>query len=279
MSTDTAISSREKPLPLGQWLQNEKNLQRVEEVLPKGTSLDAKRLLKIAALAINKEPKLLRCDRFTVLESILEAAALGLHLNNREAYLIPYQTTCKLMIDYKGFVKLALTSGEISSIHCDVVYQNDKFEVTHGENAQLNHEPDYNGEDRGKIVAAYSYVKFKDGSSSHEVMTLKEIENVRKTSAANGSSPWKNHFAEMAKKTVFRRHTKWLALDSHDFITAMDIDDQHFEQKPEPRPEPKFDAEVKAEVTQEPSDEWDRELDDEEPEGVAWDDEPLPGDE
>jgi recombination protein RecT len=48
----------------------------------------------------------------------------------------------------------------------------------------------------------------------HEVMTRDEIDSIRKRSKSGSSGPWVTDFAEMAKKTVFRRASKWIPLSS-----------------------------------------------------------------
>jgi recombination protein RecT len=64
-------------------------------------------------------------------------------------------------------------------------------------------------------------VTFKDGTKQSDVMTLAEINAVRKRSRAGGEGPWVTDYAEMAKKTVFRRLSKWLTL-SPEVADALD---------------------------------------------------------
>jgi recombination protein RecT len=126
-----------------------------------------------------------------------------------------------LIVDYKGLVALARRSGEIADIHADVVCRNDRFRYSFGTNGTLEHEP--NLDDRGPVRAAYSFAKLKDGSSSYEVMSIQEIEAIRNRSKAGKSGPWVTDWNEMAKKTVFRRHSKWLPVSS-EFQEAIDKD-------------------------------------------------------
>ena len=43
-------------------------------------------------------------------------------------------------------------------------------------------------------------------------MSKDEVEAIRASSRAGKSGPWVTHWNEMAKKTAFRRLTKWLTL-------------------------------------------------------------------
>lgn len=187
--------------------------------LPKHLTPD--RFVRVALTAINKVPKLLLCTKESLMACLMDCSQLGLEPDGRKAHLIPYGDKCTLIIDYKGLVALARRSGEIADIHADIVCKNDKFEYSFGSDSRLEHRP--NIEDRGPVIAAYSFVRLKDGSSSYEVMNVKEIDAIKKRSKASNSGPWVTDWAEMAKKTVFRRHAKWLPM-SAEFQEAIDKD-------------------------------------------------------
>ena len=67
---------------------------------------------------------------------------------------------------------------------------------------------------RGKVFAAWARCRFKDGTEISEVMDRDEIEAVRKRSRAANDGPWVTDWNEMAKKTVFRRLSKWIPLSA-----------------------------------------------------------------
>jgi recombination protein RecT len=54
-------------------------------------------------------------------------------------------------------------------------------------------------------------------------MTSDEVEVIRSKSKAAKSGPWVNHWDEMAKKTVFRRLSKWIEL-SPEFRDSVERD-------------------------------------------------------
>ena len=187
--------------------------------LPKHLTPD--RFMRVCLTAVNKNPKLLECTKESVLACLMDCSQFGLEPDGRKAHLIPYGNKCQLIFDYKGLVELARRSGEIAYIHADVVCANDKFDYTYGTGAMLKHSPAL--KDRGEVTQAYSFVKLKDGSEDFHVMNLDEVNAIRKRSKAEKSGPWVTDFAEMAKKTVFRRHSKWLPLSS-EFQEAVDKD-------------------------------------------------------
>lgn len=228
----TAISTQaSKPKTISQILEEYK--PQFEKALPK--HITAERFGRVALTIINRTPKLGQCTPASLFACLLDCAALGLEPDGRKAHLIPYGDKCTLIIDYKGLVDLARRSGQISDIHADIVCKNDKFEYSFGSKGGLFHQP--NLEDRGDMIAAYSYVKLRDGSESFEVMNMKEIDAVMKRSKASSSGPWQSDKPEMAKKTVFRRHSKWLPV-SIEFQEAMekDYDAPEFDRIPVPAP-------------------------------------------
>lgn len=189
--------------------------------LPRHLSPD--RFVRIALTAINRTPKLMSCTKQSVVQCLLDLSQLGLEPDGRKAHLIPYGNQCTLIIDYKGLVDLARRSGEIADIHADIVCENDIFEYSYGSDGKLIHKPSLL-QDRGKVIAAYSFVRLKDNSSSYEVMKIDEIDAIRKRSKAKDNGPWKTDWNEMAKKTVFRRHSKWLPVESEKLQEAINKD-------------------------------------------------------
>ena len=187
--------------------------------LPKHLTVD--RFLRVALTAFNKTPKLLACTKESLTECLMSCSELGLEPDGRRVHLIPYGNKCTLIIDYKGLVALARRSGEVADIHADVVCENDFFNYSFGTNGNLEHRPAI--ADKGTVIAAYSFVKLKDGSTSYEVMNKQEIDAIRKRSKASNNGPWVTDWNEMAKKTVFRRHSKWLPV-SAEFRDAVDKD-------------------------------------------------------
>lgn len=207
--TTTAVQKQPQgkmPLTLRQQLAGDYFKQQVALALPKHMTAD--RFVRVALTALMKTPKLLDCTPESVMECMLNCSALGLEPDGRRAHLIPYGNKCTLIIDYKGIVELAKRSGDVSNVFAQVVCENDSFEWTNGE---IKHQIDFR-RDRGEMYAAYAVISFKDGSRQVDVMTKHEIDAVRKRSRASGAGPWVTDYNEMAKKTVFRRASKWVTL-------------------------------------------------------------------
>lgn len=215
--TTTAIE-KQKPQTLRQQLASDYFKQQVALALPKHMTPD--RFVRVALTALMKTPKLLNCTPESVLECMLTCSQLGLEPDGRRAHLIPYGTICKVIVDYKGIVELAMRGGNVSNIYAQVVCENDSFSWDTGE---IKHQIDFR-RSRGDMYAAYTVITFKDGRKHAEVMTKDEIDAIRQRSKSPNEGPWVSDYGEMAKKTVFRRASKWITL-SPEIADAFEKDD------------------------------------------------------
>jgi recombination protein RecT len=242
-----AKTEEAKPLTKYQTLERDFNSDRfqtaIANALPK-SGVDSEKFVRFALTAINKNPKLSNCTRTSVAQCLLDCASMGIEPDGRRAHLIPYNTkvgdkwvdVCQLQLDYKGIVELVRRSGSVSNISCNIVYSHDEFDFMEGTGAFLRHKRVL--KDRGDPMCFYSFITFKDGSESFEIMTIEEVNAVRDKSqgyiAAKKSAkkynkpevnhPWVQHHEAMGRKTVFKRHSKWLTLspEIHDAIVKDD---------------------------------------------------------
>lgn len=195
--------------------------QQFAAALPK--HLSPERFGRIAITALSRNPKLKECTQESLFKCLLDLSSMGLEPDGRHAHLIPYGKECTLIIDYKGLVALVRRSGEVAKIHADVVCENDEF---HHDMGQVTiHTFDLKKE-RGAAYAAYAQVWLKDGSVQAAILSKDEVEGIRKRSRAGNAGPWVSDWAEMAKKTAFRRLTKWLTL-SPEIAEAIAKADEH----------------------------------------------------
>lgn len=206
----------------------------IAKILPK--HITPERMARAATTALMRTPMLAECDQASFFQAMLLLSQYGLEPDGRNAHLIPFRNNkkqtveCQLIIDYKGMVELIERSGLVSKIHADKVCENDVFEYDQGEIVQ--HKIDFRGE-RGPAYAYYCVITKRDGSRKCEVMTRAEVEEIRKRSKAGGSGPWVTDFDEMAKKTVFKRASKWCSISS-EIRELFAKDDEQFERLSQP---------------------------------------------
>jgi len=216
----TAITSAPKQT-LRQQLAGDYFKQQIALALPKHMTPD--RFVRVGLTALMKTPKLLDCSPESVISCMLNCSALGLEPDGRRAHLIPYGNVCTLIVDYKGIVELAKRSGDVSGVFAQVVCEADSFQW---ENGEVKHQIDFK-RDRGSMYACYATITFKDNTKQTDVMTKHEVDAIRKRSKSGQSGPWVTDYNEMAKKTVFRRASKWITL-SPEVADALDKEDAPF---------------------------------------------------
>lgn len=208
-ATSSAVSHPGGPKDIQALLNSEQFKRAVASALP--VHLKPERFIRVALTALMRTPKLRECTQESLFKCLLDCSAMGIEPDGRQAHLIPYGKECTLVIDYKGIVELVRRSGDVSYIHADVVYEGDEFDYAFGTGAFLKHKPSM--DDRGdKVRGAYSFVKLKDGSEDFIVLSKSDIEKVRKRSRSANNGPWVTDWDEMAKKSAFRRHSKWLPI-------------------------------------------------------------------
>lgn len=214
----------QKPLTIRELIEKAK--PKLAEVMPRHLSAD--RLVRVTLAAINRNPDLLACTHTSLLASVMTAAQLGLEPTGvlGSAYLVPYNVKIKgkdgekdrwekqaqLIPGYRGLIDLARRSGQIESIEAHPVFSNERFRCHYGLDPTLEHEPAWEG-DPGPFKAVYAIAKLKDGGKQVEVMTKAQVDKIMLGSQSGGKwGPWKDHYEEMARKTVVRRIAKYLPL-------------------------------------------------------------------
>jgi recombination protein RecT len=192
------------------------NHKAIASVLPKHLTPD--RLARLALSEVNRNPGLAKADAASFIGALIQSAQLGLEPGAAGlGYLIPRfnkntnKTEVQFQAGYKGLMMLARNSGEVGSIMAEVVCEGDEFSYMLGTAPHLRHKPATSG--RGKVTHIYAVAHlFKSDDWQFSVMTTEEVDNVKARSGAQGFSPWKTDWDEMAKKTVIRRLCKYLPM-------------------------------------------------------------------
>lgn len=232
-------------------LMNEQARDQLAMVAAK--HINPERMMRVIANAIRTTPLLQDCEPMSFLGALMHCASMGLEPNTPlgHAYLIPFKNNRKnivevqVVIGYKGFIDLARRSGQLASIHGDVVYSDDEvWSHEYGSNQHLRHRP---GPRKGKRIGAYCHVKLNLGegitAEGHRFMTMDEIVAHRdrhsqgwKTAVRfnkTADSPWNEanpQFEAMAIKTVVRALANRGELPmSIEFMEAMASDEQRID--------------------------------------------------
>lgn len=242
-----AIQKQDAPKEIKLHEDIEQRTAQFHAALP--AHIPVERFKRVLMTALGNNPTLVRADRRTMFMSAMKAAQDGLLPNGIEGALVIYKTKVKdgsggeqwvdavqWMPMIAGIRKKVRNSGEISTWEVHAVYSKDEFDYMLGDEPRIHHKPILGG-DRGDLIAAYSIATLKTGEKSREIMSAQEIRNIWKTSSknkdksGNPTGPWKDHEAEMFRKTVARRHSKVLPM-STDLDDLMRRDDALYNMTP-----------------------------------------------
>lgn len=245
MTTSNAVAEKAKAAISGQQTTNavQKNsltrsaLQdlltqmqpQIKAALPK--HITPERIIRVAITAVSRNPKLLECEKSTLLGSIIQASQLGLEMDGAlgHAYLVPFRNNktnrmeCQMIPGYKGYIDLARRSDRVKSLMAQIVCEGDEFEYEYGIHEQLRHVPAK--ENRGSMIYVYAYATFTNGGYAFVVLTKSDVDKSRARSKAAQSGPWVTDFEAMARKTAVRRLSTWLPL-SVEFAKTVALDEK-----------------------------------------------------
>ena len=198
--------------------------------LPK--QLGPTRYARILVTELRRNPKLMQCDPVTLLGSLMLSAQLGLEPGTGQVYLLPFKRQVQMIIGFQGLIKLAHQAGV--TIHPPrIVREGDTFDVDYGNIDQpVVHKPALTDNPMTHVWCAATG---ENMMPVVEVMSKAQVDLVMRSSQSKGKfGPWKDHYEEMARKTVVRRLAKYLPKSSEmhtaervdgNVVTAEDFDD------------------------------------------------------
>jgi recombination protein RecT len=200
-----------------------------------GSDVSTERFIKATILALARYPDIQKAPVKDVLLAVLSTAEMGLEPTGAYggAHLIRYGEKVNVLVDYRGFVKMALRSGQVHSVSADLVYAGDEFSYERGTNPRIVHIPTLSDAKRGTVTHIYAIAVLNAGGSEFVVMTKTEVEAIRTRSRAGSTGPWVSDWGEMAKKTAVRRLFKLIPVAiTPQLATALDREDQDADEKP-----------------------------------------------
>jgi recombination protein RecT len=193
--------------------------KKFEQVLAKKAPQFMSSLLNL----YNGDIYLQKTDPMTVVTSAMVAATLDLPVDKNLGYawIVPYSGKAQFQLGYKGYIQLALRTGQYKGINV--------IEVREGELVKWNRlteelELNLDGATSEKVVGYCGYFKLINGFEKTVYWSRTEIE-AHKKKFSKSDFGWKKDFDAMAKKTVLRNMlSKWGIL-SIEMQTAVSKDE------------------------------------------------------
>lgn len=192
--------------------------------MPEG--VDPMQLVRDAITEARRNPRLLECDQESVLGSLMTIAQLGLRCAVLgHAWPAPFWDKkairydengrertggyrAQMIMGYQGWRELVWRSGIMKGNDAREVRENDFFDYEYGDNAYLRHKP---ARQRGEVTDFYAVLRYLNGGSDFEVMSIDEVRAHRDRFASTKDKqgkvfgPWVEFFDGMARKTPYLR--------------------------------------------------------------------------
>lgn len=179
--------------------------QKFDSVLGKGAGAFSASVLSL----VNATPALQEADPMTILGAAMTAAAMKLPINPNLgfAYIIPYKNRGRMeaqfQMGWKGFVQLAMRTGQYRTINAGPVYdgQIEDIDFITGEIVRGRKKSD-------TVIGYVAYFQLVNGFSKTLYMSkedcMKHAQEFSK-SYKYGGGVWKTNFDAMATKTVLKQ--------------------------------------------------------------------------
>lgn len=195
--------------------------KRFEETLGK----KAPQFMASVINLVNGDTNLQKCDQMSVVSSAMVAASLDLPIDKNLGYawVVPYGTKATFQIGYKGYIQLALRTGQYRNINVIEVYEG---ELKSWNRLTEEIELDMDGKKSDKVIGYLGYFELINGFRKTVYWSKDDIERHRKKFSKTGFA-WKDNYDAMAMKTVIRNMlNKWgiLSIDMQKAYTE-DIKD------------------------------------------------------
>lgn len=183
------------------WVESDNVKKKFQEVLDKGAGAFVTSLLSL----VKSTPQLAAADPKTILSAAMTAATLKLPIspNLGFAYIIPYGKEAQFQMGYKGYIQLAMRTGQYKTINAAVVYEGqiEDIDFVTGEIIRGKKKSD-------KVVGYVAYFELINGFSKTVYMSSEDMLRHAQTfskSFSRSSSVWKTNFDAMGLKTVIKQ--------------------------------------------------------------------------
>lgn len=201
------LQNRNKPTAtasLKGLMESDSIKKRFEEILKNRAAQYMSSIVNL----VNSDAKLMECDPMSVIASCVVAATLDLPIDKNLGYawVVPYAKRATFQLGYKGYIQLALRTGQYRSINA--------LPIREGELVSWNPlteelKIDFAKRTSDKIIGYAGYFQLINGFRKTVYWSKEAIETHRKR-FSKSEFGWKNDWDAMALKTVIRNMlSKW----------------------------------------------------------------------
>ena len=206
MAQNAAPKKNPNDFPVKELLQSVSFKKRFEEILDKR----APQFMASIVNLVSSDANLQACQPVSVIQACVMAATMDLPVDKNLGYawIIPYGNKATFQIGYKGYIQLALRSGQYKAINVISVHEGELVEWN-----PLTEELkiDFSQKKSDAVIGYAGYFELLNGFRKAVYWGKEDITAHRKKfSKSKSGGVWDTNFDAMAKKTVVRNLlSKW----------------------------------------------------------------------
>ncbi|MFA6359030.1 MAG: recombinase RecT [Candidatus Omnitrophota bacterium] len=226
VSNGTEMTTTTKPNSLETLLKSINVRSRFDDMLGKKSAGFISSILSIA----NQSKMLKLADPVTIISAAAVAASLDLPINPSLgfAHIVPYRdgktgrTIAQFQMGWKGFVQLAMRSGQYKTMNVAVVYEG---ELKKHDRITGLMDFDLTAKSSDNIIGYVAYFKLLNGFEKYCYITKENAEkHGKRYSKSYETGQWTKDFDAMAKKTTIKQLLSKFGVLSIDMQRAIESD-------------------------------------------------------
>ena len=221
-SLQKSVQNQQVALNLNQYLRSDNVVKRLNQLVGENSEKWISNILNVGT----GSKQLRECDPKTIVHAAIQSIALKLDLDKNLgfAYIVPYGKVAQFQMGYKGFIQLAMRSGQYKTMNVTAIREGQLIA-----NNILTGEIEFNADAKtsDRIVGYAAYFRLINGFEKTLYMTTEQVEKhaQRYSKMFNHSeSLWKKDFEKMALKTVLKLLLSKYGILSVDMQTALKTD-------------------------------------------------------
>lgn len=178
--------------------------------------------------AVNTNPELKKCEPMSIISSAAIAASMDLPINPSLgfAHMVPYKGVAQFQMGWKGFIQLAMRTGQYKTINLATVFEG-QIKSRNPFTGEMEFNPDVPPSENPSIEGFLLYFKLLNGFEKYFFMSYAACEaHGKRYSAAfkRNWGPWVEDFEAMALKTVAKMGLSKYGILSIDMQKAIEVD-------------------------------------------------------
>lgn len=218
MKQQKTASAKASNFSVKQLMGQEIFKKKFEEVMGKRTPQFIASMINL----VGNDDNLKKCDPVSVIQGCLVAATLDLPIDKNLGYawIVPYNGKATFQMGYRGYVQLALRSGQYQAINVIDVHEGELV-TWNPLTEELN--IDFSKKLSDKVIGYAAYFELLNGFKKSEYWDMQRILEHKKKFSKSGFG-WRDNFDAMARKTVLRNMLNHWGLLSIQMQNGMSAD-------------------------------------------------------